>query len=239
MYGNAAANPLQILCNALGSMRDDMGKVTLPGFYDGVHPLPADIRAQWQSLHFDATAFLGAVGLRLPAGEVDQSALEMIWARPSFEINGVWGGYTGAGFKTVIPAEAHAKVSFRLVGDQDPDAIREAFRTFVREDIRADCSVTFHSHGQSRAITMPTHAPEFERARAALSEEWGVETPFIGAGGSIPIVGDFKRKLGLDTLLIGFGLDDDRIHSPNEKYALKSFAKGARSWVRVLEALAR
>ena len=238
LYGGAAANPITVLCRALGDLHDSQGRVTLDGFYEGVPDLPADIRKQWESLDFSVEDFLGAVGLRLPAGEARHSCLEQVWARPTAEINGMIGGYTGAGFKTVIPAEARAKVSFRLVGDQDPLKIRETFRKFVREEIRADCEVEFLDHGASRAITMPMDAPAFAKARSALSDEWENDAVFVGSGGSIPVVGLLKRTLSLDTLLIGFALDDDRIHSPNEKYELRSFTKGARSWARVLAALA-
>jgi len=237
-YGGAAANPIHALAAALAGLHDAEGRVTLPGFYDGVPEVPAAVAAQWARLAFDPAAFLGGVGLSRPAGEAGLSALEQVWARPTAEVNGIHGGYTGAGFKTVIPAEAHAKVSFRLVGDQDPAAVRAAFRAHVEAALAPDCRAEFTGHGAARAIVMPTEAPAFEAARRALSEEWGREAAFIGCGGSIPIVGEFRRLLGLDSLLIGFALEDDRIHSPNEKYDLASFAGGARSWVRVLDALA-
>ncbi len=238
MYGGAAANPIHVLVRILSEMRDAGGRITIPGFYDGVPELPAALRDQWQGLGFDPEEFLGEVGLGVPAGERDRSALEQIWSRPTAEVNGIWGGYTGAGFKTVIPAEAHAKVSFRLVGDQAPETIRRAFRAFVEARLPADCSATFVARSGGPATVMPLANPAFGQARRALSEEWGTEAAFIGCGGSIPVVGDFRRILGMDTLLIGFGLDDDRIHSPNEKYELSSFTRGARSWARVLAALA-
>jgi len=238
MYGGAAANPIHVLIRILADLRDDSGKITIPGFYDGVPEISGDLKAQWERLGFVPRDFLGEVGLAVPAGETGYSALEQIWSRPTAEVNGIWGGYTGAGFKTVIPAEAHAKVSFRLVGEQDPEAIRAAFRQFVTARLPADCRAEFVARGGGRATVMPLDDPAFEKARQALSEEWGAEAAFIGCGGSIPVVGDFKRLLGMDTLLIGFGLEDDRIHSPNEKYELASFTRGARSWARVLAALA-
>ncbi len=238
MYGSAAANPIHVLARILADLRDDSGKITIPGFYDGVPEISGDLKAQWERLGFVPRDFLGEVGLAVPAGEIAYSALEQIWSRPTAEVNGIWGGYTGAGFKTVIPAEAHAKVSFRLVGEQDPEAIRAAFRQFVTARLPADCRAEFVARGGGRATVMPLDDPAFEKARQALSEEWGAEAAFIGCGGSIPVVGDFKRLLGMDTLLIGFGLEDDRIHSPNEKYELASFTRGARSWARVLAALA-
>jgi acetylornithine deacetylase/succinyl-diaminopimelate desuccinylase-like protein len=238
MYGSAAANPIHVLTRILADMHDDTGRITIPGFYDGVSEISGDLKAQWDKLGFVPADFLGEVGLGLPAGETAYSALEQIWSRPTAEVNGIWGGYIGAGFKTVIPAEAHAKVSFRLVGDQDPDTIQAAFRKFITDRLPADCTAEFLARGGGRATVMPLDDPAFEKARQALSDEWGTEAAFIGCGGSIPVVGEFRTLLGMDSLLIGFGLDDDCIHSPNEKYELNSFAKGARSWARVLAALA-
>jgi acetylornithine deacetylase/succinyl-diaminopimelate desuccinylase-like protein len=154
-------------------------------------------------------------------------------SRPTCEINGMIGGYTGEGFKTVIPSKASAKISFRLVSRMDPQKIRAAFREHVRARVPADCSVTFKEHGGSPAITVPSTGPYVTRARDALTAEWGKEAVLRGSGGSIPVAGDFKRILGLDTLLIGY----DRIHSPNEKYNLTSYHKGIRSWIRILAAL--
>ncbi|WP_185984052.1 dipeptidase [Aureimonas mangrovi] len=236
-FGGAAANPITILARILGAMHDADGRVTIPGFYDGVPELPADVRKVWDGLGFDDAAFLGAVDLSVPFGEKGRSVLEQTWARPTAEVNGIEGGYTGQGFKTVIASKAHAKVSFRLVFDQDPDAIRENFRQFVRERLPADVSVEFHAHGGSAAIQLPFDSPVLETARQALSDEWPKPAVMIGMGGSIPVVGQFKDTLGMPSLLIGFGHGDDRIHSPNEKYEMTSFAKGQRSWARVLEAL--
>ncbi|MEM0921808.1 MAG: M20/M25/M40 family metallo-hydrolase [Pseudomonadota bacterium] len=236
-YGGAAANPIRVLSAALAGLHDAKGRVTIPGFYDAVPEIPTDVQAQWQALGFSDAAFLGEVGLSIPSGEAGMDSMYLTWARPTAEVNGIWGGYTGTGFKTVIPAEAHAKISFRLVGDQDPEAIRTAFRRQIEAAIPGDCSVEFHAHGGNKATVMPLTDPAFETARLALTEEWGKEAAFIGCGGSIPVVGELKSKLGMDTLLIGFGLEDDAIHSPNEKYELTSFAKGARSFARVLTAL--
>ncbi|MBX3528720.1 MAG: M20/M25/M40 family metallo-hydrolase, partial [Rhodoblastus sp.] len=209
----------------------------LPNFYDGVEDLPEDVASQWRALDFDEGAFLGEVGLSIPAGEKDRSVLEQIWARPTMDVNGVWGGYTGKGSKTVLPAEASAKFSFRLVGKQNPQAIAESFRDFVRARLPADCEADFHSHGASPALQLPFGSEALARAQRALSQEWGKEAAMVGSGGSIPIVGSFKRDLKMDSLMVGFGLDDDRVHSPNEKYELSSFQKGARSWARILAAL--
>jgi len=183
--------------------------------------------------------FLGELGLKVAAGERGRHVLEQIWARPTCDVNGIIGGYTGEGSKTVIPARASAKVSFRLVGDQNPAVIQDAFRAFVRARLPADCSAEFLSHVASAALRLPFASPHLAKVRAALKAEWGRPAVLKGSGGSIPIVGAFERDLGMDSLLVGFGLDDDRIHSPNEKYDLASFHKGTRSWARILAALAQ
>lgn len=238
MYGGLAANPIRVLAQIIASLHDDQGRVTVPGFYEGVDELPENVRAQWQSLAFDHAKFLGDVGLSVPAGEHDRTPLEMIWSRPTCEVNGIAGGYAGDGFKTVLPGEARAKISFRLVGRQDPDRLRENFRNHVRTMVPFDCEVSFHGHGASPAGHMDIADPAFEAARAALGAEWGRPASYVGCGGSIPVAGYFKTELDMDAMLIGFGKDDDQVHSPNEKYDLDSFHKGIRSWARILARLA-
>ncbi|NML07237.1 M20/M25/M40 family metallo-hydrolase [Sphingomonas sp. G-3-2-10] len=237
LYGGAARNPIQLLATILGEMKDKDGRVTLDGFYDGVDPVPAGVRQSWDALGFDDAEFLGDVGLRVPAGEAGTDALEQIWARPTAEVNGIWGGYTGEGFKTVIPAEAHAKISFRLVGRQDPDKVWAAFERHVRDRLPADCEAVFTSRGPgSPAVTVPSDSPAVAATRGALDAEWG-KAALIGCGGGIPVVTSIRSILDMDTVLVGFALADDNIHSPNEKYELKSFHKGMRSWVRILGGL--
>ena len=237
LYGNAGRNPIHLLAKIIADMRDDSGRITLSGFYDGVPQLSVELKNQWEGLGFDEKAFLDDIGLSIAAGEEGYSVLEQIWARPTMEVNGIVGGYTGPGSKTVIPAEASAKFTFRLVGDQDPEAINRSFRAFVKERLPADCSAKFLGGGGERAVTQPEDSDWIETTRKALTEEWDREAVLIGMGGSIPIVTQFKALLGMDTVLVGFGLDD-RIHSPNEKYDLSSFHGGARSWARILGALA-
>ena len=237
-FGGAARNPIHVLAKIIADLHDADGRVTIPGFYDGVPETPRHVLERWKSLDLTPEKFLGQVGLSLPAGERDRMVIEQIQSRPTCDANGIVGGYTGVGAKTVIAAEASAKISFRLVGAQDPDRISDSFKAFVRERIPADCSVEFVKHKGSRAIQLPYDMPALTRAKGALSEEWGNEAVTLGTGGSIPIVGDFQRILGLDSLLVGFGLDDDRLHSPNEKYDLRSFHKGTRSWARILSRLA-
>ncbi|MBB5073415.1 acetylornithine deacetylase/succinyl-diaminopimelate desuccinylase-like protein [Bartonella callosciuri] len=237
-FGGAAANPIRILAKILAGLHDENGRVTLPSFYDGVEETPPHILQAWNELNCTAENFLGPIGLSIPAGEKGRSILELVWARPTAEINGISGGYEGEGIKTVIASQASAKVSFRLVHKQDPQKIRQAFRGYVCSLLPADCTVAFKEHGAAPAIQLPYNLPFIEAAKDALSQEWGNPALLTVMGGSIPVVGDFQSILGMATVLVGFALEDDRIHSPNEKYNLKSFHKGQRSWARILVALA-
>ncbi|SOB98366.1 acetylornithine deacetylase/succinyl-diaminopimelate desuccinylase-like protein [Rhodobacter sp. JA431] len=239
MFGGVAINPIRVLTRILGGLHDDQGRVQVPDFYDDVAELPDAVAAQWQALGFDHASFLGGVDLTTPAGEVDRTPLEQIWSRPTAEINGIWGGYTGAGFKTVLPSQASAKVSFRLVSGQDPDKILPAFKAWIEAQLPPDCELIWSEPEGSPASTMSITDPAFDAARAALSDEWERPAAFVGCGGSIPIAGYFKEYLGMDAMLIGFGRDDDQIHSPNEKYDLESFHKGIRSWARILDRLSQ
>jgi acetylornithine deacetylase/succinyl-diaminopimelate desuccinylase-like protein len=238
LFGGAAQNPLRVLSKILAALHDDNGRVTLPGFYDGVPELPADIKADLKALNLGVEDFLAPVGLKVPAGEKGRMLIEQIATRPTAEINGIIGGYTGEGAKTVLPAQAMAKVSFRLVGAQDPQKVRDAFRAFVRARLPEDCKAEFTNFGMAPAFDLGFDNPALIKTRAALAAEWGKKAVTVGEGGSIPIVGDFKRVLGMDTIMVGFALDDDRVHSPNEKFDLTSFHKGTRSWARILSALA-
>ena len=238
LFGGAAANPIRILARIITALHDESGRVAIPGFYEGVKDVPPDIKAELTALNLTPEEFLGQVGLKVPAGEKDRMVIEQISTRPTCDVNGIVGGYTGEGAKTVIAAQATAKISFRLVGTQDPEKLRDAFRAFVRARLPADAKADFINHACSPAIQVAYENPALAKARAALTAEWGIKAVAVGSGGSIPIVGDFKSVLGMDTLLVGFGLDDDRVHSPNEKYDLTSFHKGARSWARILAALA-
>ena len=238
VFGGGARNPIRVLTYILGGLFDENGHITIPGFYDGVKDLPPDILVQWKKLNLSPETFLKPIGLSIPAGEKDRLLIEQISSRPTCDINGIVGGYIGEGSKTVIPAEASAKISFRLVEGQDPAKIRKAFRDYVSARIPGDCKVEFGDHSSAPAIALPWDMKALAAAKKALNEEWGKETILFGSGASIPVVADFKKTLGLDSLLVGFGLDDDNIHSPNEKYDLKSYHKGIRSWARILAALA-
>jgi acetylornithine deacetylase/succinyl-diaminopimelate desuccinylase-like protein len=239
LYGGAATNPIKVLSKLIAALHDKNGKVTIPSFYKGVSELPKATKMQWANLKFSKKKFLGSVGLKSAAGEKAYSVNEQIWARPTAEVNGIWGGYQGAGSKTVIPSQAHAKFTFRLVGKQNPKAILKTFQTFAKKQMPKDAVITFSGQGEGSPASEISETNTFIKlSSAALKAEFKKEAVLIGSGGSIPIVRSFKDILGMDSVLVGFGLNDDAIHSPNEKYNVSSFHKGIRSWVRIMSALA-
>jgi acetylornithine deacetylase/succinyl-diaminopimelate desuccinylase-like protein len=239
LYGGISINPIRVLNKIIAGLHDELGRITLPGFYEGVPEVSDEIRSQWQNLKFDHINFLSKVGLLEPAGEVDCTPLEMIWARPTCDVNGISGGYEGDGFKTVLPSKASAKISFRLVGQQSPEAILASFKTYVEELLPRDCTVNYIIEEGNPAAQMSIEHEAFDKARLALSEEWQRPAAFVGSGGSIPIAGFFKEILQMDSVLIGFSKDNDQIHSPNEKYDVSSFHRGIRTWARILDVLAK
>ncbi|MGH6903781.1 MAG: M20/M25/M40 family metallo-hydrolase [Geminicoccaceae bacterium] len=239
LYGGAVPNPLNVLARILGQLHDGAGRVQLPGFYDDVEDLSAEERRQMAELPFDEAAFLGNAGLTVAQGEADRSTLERIWTRPTCDINGMWGGYIGPGSKTVIPAKAFAKVSFRLVPHQSPGKIMAGLREFLDARLPPDCRCEITSHATAPALRLAVDSPYVDAARRALEGVFARPPVLIGMGGSIPAVAAIKRLLGIDAILIGFGLADDRVHSPNEKFELRCFANGMRSHARLLAELAR
>ena len=237
LYGGSASNPITTLARILGALHDADGRIQLPGFYDGVAETTPALAADWAGLAFDEAAFLGDVGLSHPAGERGRPALERLWNRPTADINGIWGGYAGPGAKTVIAAEAGAKVSFRLVPGQDPAAVAAAFRTFVEERLPSGTGMEMDVFAAAPGVAVPSDSRFVRAAQAALADEYGRPAVLIGSGGSIPVVESLHRLLGVESLLIGFGLADDQVHSPNEKFEWRCFRHGIRSHARLLGAL--
>ncbi len=234
LYGGAVVNPINALTEVLGQLHDANGRVQIPGFYDNVAELSEGERQAWAALSFDEAAFLGEIGLTQSAGETGYTLLERLWARPTCDLNGIWAGYTGPGSKTVIASCASAKLSFRTVPNQDPEKIVEALEEFLGERTPPDCSWSLEQFGGSAGILVPREGPFMQAARAGLADIYGKPAAMVGCGGSIPVVGDIKEKLGLDSILVGFGLADDRIHSPNEKFELKCLKNGILSHAAIL-----
>lgn len=236
LYGGAAPNAVFGLVELLAKMKDAEGRIQIPGIYEDVaEPAEAELES-WRRLPFsEETMLRDEVGARALTGEADRTVLERVWSRPTLEVHGIAGGFTGAGAKTVIPATATAKVSLRLVPRQDPEKIVAALRQFVREHTPRgiECEVKVLSQGPGLLVD-PAHKA-MEVARKAFATTMGRETVLIRSGGSIPIVGEFHEHLGIPTLLMGFGLPDDGLHSPNEKYKLENYYLGIRTVAEFLE----
>jgi acetylornithine deacetylase/succinyl-diaminopimelate desuccinylase-like protein len=234
MYGGAVVNPINALCCILAGLHDDEGRVQIPGFYDEVREIAPEEAQAWRGIGFDEAGFLEGVGLKASTGEAGRSVLERIWSRPTCDINGIWGGYTGEGSKTVIASKASAKLSCRLVPDQDPAKIMAGLKRYFAERTPPGCRLEFVDMGVGGAIRVPTDSPFLDAAKVAAQEVFGVAPVLIGCGGSIPVVAAIKRILGQDTLLVGFGLDDDRVHSPNEKFELVCYRRGIETHAAML-----
>ncbi len=237
-YGGAIENPINALTKVLGALQDGQGRVQVPGFYDDVVEPSEEELAAWNALNMDDAGFLASAGVTTPGGgEADRSLLERVWSRPSCDINGIIGGFTGNGAKTVIPREASAKVSFRLVPDQDPDRIIEGLRRFIEAHTPEGCSVELTVHSAAPAIRIPTESRYLKAALSALDQVYEREPVLLGSGGSIPIAAWARDILGIDTLLMGFSLEDDGMHSPNEKFEVTCFHRGMRAHAALLEQL--
>ncbi len=238
LYGGAVPNPANVLCELVASLHTPDGRVNIAGFYDDVVDLTSAERALWAKLPFTEDAFAKSVGIPHGSGEVGYTSLERKWARPTLDVNGITTGYQGPGAKTVIPSKASAKISMRLVPDQNPEKIQAAFDRAVRERIPANCTVDIRWFGASAPVLVPIDGLATKLAANALRLGFGTEPTFMREGGSIPVVGMLKKVLGLDTLLIGFGLPDDRVHSPNEKFDLEALHNGTRTCAALYEQLA-
>ncbi|HEX4155300.1 MAG TPA: dipeptidase [Acidobacteriaceae bacterium] len=235
MYGGAAPNPLVALAQMIARMKREDGHIAIPGFYDGIEEPTKDELEAWRSLPFDEEEYRKhEVGSTELTGEEMFSVLERTWARPTMDVHGMPGGFTGAGAKTVIPAKAVAKISFRLVPGQRPEDAFAKYKTFVEEICPKGimCEVRMIHSGDP--IVVSTDNAYIRAAKEAMAKVFGKETVFVRGGGSIPIVGDFTRELGLPTVMMGFGLPDDNLHAPNEKFHLANFHRGVESVVRFL-----
>ncbi len=238
LWGGKVPNPVNELVKVLAQLWDENRRVTIPGFYDRVIEPTEEERAQWRRLNLDPVAALQKIGLGSDGdvGEKGWTFVEREWARPTCDINGIFGGYQGPGAKTVIGSKAGAKVSFRLVADQDPMAIGRAFEQWLLNHTPPGCKWEFHQHSGGPPGNVATDSPHLQAAVQALkkSNPGGRDPVLIKSGGSIPVVGLFKTLLGLDTILMGFGLEDDRMHSPNEKFELACFNLGARAHTNLI-----
>jgi len=228
-FGGAVTNPANTLARLLASLVGEDGRVRIPGFYDDVRPLTDDERRAYASLGFDENAFRAGIGVDGVTGEVGYTTLERKWARPTCDINGLWSGYQGEGAKTVLPSKAGAKFSFRLVPDQDPPKIAAALRQYLEAQLPPGIRMKLTEMHHAPAVIVPLDSPYVAAAADAIEQGFGRRPVFIREGGSIPVVTSFARKLGVDTLLLGWGQNDDAAHSPNEKFALEDFYRGIRA----------
>ncbi len=237
VYGGTLANPATLLTRTLGKLFDDNNNITIPGFYDDVAPLTDTERAAWEKLGFDEQKYLGDVGAQ-PFGQAGFSTLERRWSQPSCDINGLYGGYMGEGAKTVIPSFAGAKVSFRIPGNMKPQKVAQQFTDWIHAQNVGDCRWEITNHGEAHPVLVPRDSPWVKAAAAAIEQVAGKPPALVREGATIPVIADFKTKLGMDTLLVGFGLNADNIHSPDEHFALRRFLLGAQTHAALLEALA-
>ena len=237
-FGGAVQNPCNVLAEIIASLKGRHGRILVPGFYDDVVPLTEAERAAFRQLPFDEPKFFASLGLKEGFGETGFTTLERKGARPTCDVHGLWGGYQGEGAKTVLPNKAGAKVSFRLVPKQQPERIAAQLAAHVKALTPPGVTVELKVHHGAPACVVPLDSPYMKAASAALAHAFGKEPVFIREGGSIPIVGAFKETLGVDTLLLGYGLNDDAPHAPNEKFRLADYHRGIRANARLLEELA-
>ena len=233
VFGGAIANPVNALTSLIAKLVDDAGRIQIPGFYDAVVPLTDEERQAFAALPFDESAFLESLGMSATFGESGFTTLERRWARPTCDVNGITGGYSGEGPKTIIPAQASAKISCRLVPHQQADRLTDALESFLRENCPPGLDLTFKRWHGCPAVLCDIHSPYMEAARGAIEHGFGIAPVMIREGGSIPVVATFKELLGVDTLLLGWGQNSDNMHSPNERFSLEAFRQGtlASAWL--------
>jgi len=238
-FGGAVANPINVLCELIARMKDKDGRITIPHFYDDVLPIPQEEREMIKSIPFDEKQYCENIGITETEGEVGYSTLERNYCRPSFDVCGIWGGYMGEGSKTVIPREAFAKVSCRLVPNQDHEKISQAFIDYVREIAPESIRVEITPMHGGEGYVCPIDLPQYKAAEKAFEEAFRKRPIAARRGGSIPIIADFERILGVKTILMGFGLEQNAIHSPNESFLLEVFKKGIYAVIRFHEYISK
>jgi acetylornithine deacetylase/succinyl-diaminopimelate desuccinylase-like protein len=229
VYGGAVANPLNALCEMIAALHDKDRRITIPGFYDAVRELSTTERADLAKAPFQEAAYMKDLGIAAVRGEKGYTTTERASIRPTLDVNGIWGGYIGAGAKTVLPSKAYAKISMRLVPDQKSDAITRLFQRHFESMAPAGVTVKVTPHHGGEAAVTPTDSPAYQAASKAMEETFGKKPIPTRGGGSIPIVALFEQELGLKTILLGFGLDSDNIHSPNERYGIFNYMAGIRT----------
>ncbi|HQL24532.1 MAG TPA: M20/M25/M40 family metallo-hydrolase, partial [candidate division Zixibacteria bacterium] len=238
-FGGAVANPANILCQIVGRLHDANGRITVPGFYKDVAPPAKWERAQFKKLPFSEAQYMKMVGIPALHGERGWNTFERTWVRPTLDVNGITAGYQGEGAKTVLPSYASCKITCRLVPAQKPTDILQKVEAYIRKIAPKSVRIELKKSGGAPAVVVPTDGPWLEAAARALKKGFGKAPVFIREGGSIPIVGDFKEILGLDTLLLGFGQNDDNTHSPNEHFRVVDFERGCRTAAVLPHELAR
>jgi acetylornithine deacetylase/succinyl-diaminopimelate desuccinylase-like protein len=238
-FGGAVTNPANTLAKMLAKLTDADGRILVPGFYDGVTPLSDRERREFANLPFDEANFAKQIGVTGLSGEAGFSTLERRWARPTCDVNGITSGYQGEGAKTVLPAKASAKFSFRLVPKQDPHKITQSLRSYLQSLCPPGITMELVDHHGAPAAITPLESPYIDAAARAIERGFGKRPVFIREGGSIPIVTAFQRELNADTLLLGWGLDDDNTHSPNEKFCLADFHRGIKASAYLWEELSK
>lgn len=233
-FGGGIDNPLNVLGHMIAKLKDENGRILIPGFYDDVRQLSEQERAVLADFPFDEAAWLAETGAPQAWGEPDYSLVERLGARPTLDVHGIVGGYTGAGSKTVLPSKVHAKISMRLVPDQDPAKIFELYKTYVESIAPPTVTVTVTREHFATASMTDLNEPAMKAAVSAYAAAFGREPVFMREGGSIPVVGDFTNHLGIETILMGFGLPGDNLHAPNERFSLDNFYRGIETSIRFL-----
>lgn len=238
LFGGSVRNPIHVLCELIAGMHDAEGRVTLPGFYDDVRELDAEEREVLRRVPYSDEGWLQLAGARGLYGEAGYTTIERVGARPTLEVNGIWGGFTGAGAKTVLPARASAKISMRLVADQRPEKMEGCLRAYLEVNAPEGVAWTLREHSRGPGAIMDRKSPYMRAAAAALREVFGTDPIFKREGGSVPVVGMMQAQLGVDSVMLGFALPDDGIHGPNERQYLPNFYRGIETYIRFLDRIA-